>query len=238
MARRKRRPKYCLHKGSGQAVVRINGQDKYLGVYDSPESLAEYDRLIAKWEAEETEPPTEPPPVIVPASVPLRSVTVAVICDAYITALEKLYDRPTANSDSMFRAKAAVGHLLAFAAFDPANKFGPIRLDEFRDYLLKQRKGEDKEKGVEGVPLSRGYINDLVDEVVRIFRHGVSRELLHPDVPAALETLKPLRAGLCEAREPDEVDAVDDTVVVRPFRSYRQWSRYGPDLTPAWVSAW
>lgn len=31
-------PNYCLHKKSGQAVVRIRGKDRYLGKYGSPES--------------------------------------------------------------------------------------------------------------------------------------------------------------------------------------------------------
>src|SRR5436190_424304 len=44
-----RTPAYCLHKASGQAVVRLNGHDHYLGVYNSAESREEYDRLIAEW---------------------------------------------------------------------------------------------------------------------------------------------------------------------------------------------
>jgi len=31
-------PKYRHHKGSGQALVQINRERIYLGVYDSPES--------------------------------------------------------------------------------------------------------------------------------------------------------------------------------------------------------
>jgi len=42
-------PSYRSHKPSGQAVVTIDGQDYYLGKHDSPESRAEYDRLIAMW---------------------------------------------------------------------------------------------------------------------------------------------------------------------------------------------
>src|SRR4051794_16116920 len=42
-------PSLCLHKATGQAVVRIDGKDHYLGKYGSPESQAEYDRLIAEW---------------------------------------------------------------------------------------------------------------------------------------------------------------------------------------------
>src|SRR4051794_38308512 len=47
--RASRTPSYCRHKASGQAVVRIDGKDCYLGPYGTPESRAEYDRLIAEW---------------------------------------------------------------------------------------------------------------------------------------------------------------------------------------------
>ncbi len=49
MARKKRVPGYLLHKASGQARVVLNGQTHYLGPHGSPESKAEYDRLIAEW---------------------------------------------------------------------------------------------------------------------------------------------------------------------------------------------
>ncbi len=49
MPRKPRVPSYCLHKASGQAVVRINGRDCYLGPFGSDESHAEYARLIAEW---------------------------------------------------------------------------------------------------------------------------------------------------------------------------------------------
>ena len=31
-----RTPSYCLHRASGQAVVRIDGKDHYLEKYDTP----------------------------------------------------------------------------------------------------------------------------------------------------------------------------------------------------------
>jgi len=45
----KRTPSICHHKASGQAVVRIDGKDYYLGTYGSAESQTEYDRLVAEW---------------------------------------------------------------------------------------------------------------------------------------------------------------------------------------------
>jgi hypothetical protein len=48
-AQTSRVPSYRLHKPTGLAVVTIGGRDVYLGKHDSPESRAEYDRLIAEW---------------------------------------------------------------------------------------------------------------------------------------------------------------------------------------------
>ncbi len=42
-------PTYRHHRPSRQAVVTLGGKDFYLGPYNSPESRAQYDRLIAEW---------------------------------------------------------------------------------------------------------------------------------------------------------------------------------------------
>ncbi|MCK4340847.1 MAG: hypothetical protein KAY37_03895 [Phycisphaerae bacterium] len=42
-------PSYRLHKTSGRAVVRLNGQDIYLGKHGTPESHANYNRVICEW---------------------------------------------------------------------------------------------------------------------------------------------------------------------------------------------
>jgi hypothetical protein len=41
-----RLPKYSLHMPPGQAKVRLNGKDTYLGKYGSPESKEAYARFI------------------------------------------------------------------------------------------------------------------------------------------------------------------------------------------------
>nr|MBA3482772.1 hypothetical protein [Pirellulales bacterium] len=40
-------PKYRFHKGSGQALVEIDGRRIYLGKHNSAESREQYRRLIA-----------------------------------------------------------------------------------------------------------------------------------------------------------------------------------------------
>lgn len=52
---RKSVPSYCLHKSSGQAVVRLDGVDHYLGLFGSPESHERYERAIAEWRANQAE---------------------------------------------------------------------------------------------------------------------------------------------------------------------------------------
>lgn len=46
---KKKKPAYLFHKPSGQARVRIDRADHYLGPYGSPESRDRYDELIAEW---------------------------------------------------------------------------------------------------------------------------------------------------------------------------------------------
>ena len=49
MARPKNKiPSYLPHPASGQARVRVNGHDIYLGPYGSPESKQAYARFIAE----------------------------------------------------------------------------------------------------------------------------------------------------------------------------------------------
>ena len=47
----KNAPKYCLHTPSGRAYVRIRGRVCYCGKHGTPESLAEYARLVAEMAA-------------------------------------------------------------------------------------------------------------------------------------------------------------------------------------------
>src|SRR5262245_58018618 len=56
-------PSYRLHKPSGKAVVTINQRDHYLGDFGTPESRAEYDRIIAEYLASRLTRPAISPTV-------------------------------------------------------------------------------------------------------------------------------------------------------------------------------
>ncbi len=51
VSRPPRQPSYRLQESRACAVVTINGKDRYLGKFDSPESHEKYARLIAQWQA-------------------------------------------------------------------------------------------------------------------------------------------------------------------------------------------
>jgi hypothetical protein len=49
MPKAPRKPTYLLHRATGQARVRIDGTDHYLGAFGSLESHAKYDALVDDW---------------------------------------------------------------------------------------------------------------------------------------------------------------------------------------------
>ena len=62
---RKQLPKYCLHKGTGRAFVRIGGKTYYLGKHGSETSRREYDRIIAEFIANGRQPFQNPDEILI-----------------------------------------------------------------------------------------------------------------------------------------------------------------------------
>ncbi|MFO0796377.1 MAG: tyrosine-type recombinase/integrase [Gemmataceae bacterium] len=196
MARRKQSvPSYLLHKPTGQARVRIGGRDIYLGVYDSPESRAEYARVVAELAVHPT--PTDPSP----GEPGRRDVSVNELLLGFWAYAERHYRRadgtPT-NELPQFRqtfrlVRELYGHT-------PAREFGPLALKAVRQQMI--------EKG-----WNRKLVNQRVGRVRRAFRWAVENELVPVAVHQALKTVSGLQAGRTDAREPDPVLPVDDETV-------------------------
>ena len=58
-------PAYGHHKASGQARVRLDGKDHYLGAYGTAASRQEYDRVVAEWLAAGRNQPAPKPDLTV-----------------------------------------------------------------------------------------------------------------------------------------------------------------------------
>jgi integrase len=191
-------PSYCLHKGSGQAVVRIDGKDHYLGKYGTAESQQEYDRLIAEWLAAGRR---------LPAASPGDGLTINELIVSYWTWAEKTYiDADGTPTRELENLKDALRPLRKLYGETEAARFGPLALRTVREDMI-------------GSGLCRRTVNTRIGRLKRVFRWAVSYELLPAAVYDALRAVPGLHRGRGEARDTDPVKPVpeEDVLATLPF---------------------
>ena len=195
MSRRSSRaPKYCLHKRSGHAYVRINGKQIFLGKYGSDESLEKYRRLVAEWRTDETP--------VTPLESRLSDITILELISLYFKHAKNYYVKngePTGTAD---RIKVTLKLLKTHYGRTPAAEFGPKRLKALQQIMIEAGN-------------SRSYINDSTRRLCGMFRWAVTEELLPPSVYQALRAVPGLRRGHSEARETLPVQPVDDDTLAK-----------------------
>ena len=183
-------PTYRKHKPSGQAVVTLGGRDHYCGPHGTRASHAEFDRLVGEWLANGRRP------LAVAADL-----TVAELVARFWDHAQAYYRHPDGTPTSEQSGyKLAVGVLVRLYGRTPAADFGPLALDAVRRAMIA--------KG-----WARGSINIHVGRIKRLFKWGVSRELVPASVHHGLVTVAGLRAGRSDARETDPVRPVPDATV-------------------------
>lgn len=181
-----RTPSYRLHRPSGQAVVSFPGQkDRYLGRYGTPESQAEYDRLIAEWLAGGRGKAAPKPSK--------TDATVAECMAAYWRYCEAHYSAPT----TLDNIKKALGPVKELYAHTPAVEFGPKALKTVRAKMVADR-------------LARTTVNARIRKIKAAFAWCVEEELLPGSVHHALQAVKGLRRGKDGVEESDPVRPVPD----------------------------
>lgn len=188
-------PAYCLHRHSGKAIVRIAGRDHYLGPHGTPESRAEYDRLIAEWLACGRQSTTSA------LSAENKSLLVNEVLLAYVEFAEKHYSDGQQVSTEFANLKHAIKPVKQLYGHTAAEHFGPLALKAIRQHMIEVQK------------LSRKEINKRIGRIKRVFKWAVSEELIPPSVFEGLRSVDGLRMGRTTARETKPVKPVDDTVV-------------------------
>ena len=188
-------PSYRLHKPTSQAVVRLNGQDFYLGKHGTDASHEAYNRLIAEWLVTGQHRTPQP------ANQSTIQLTVNEMILAFYRHAEQHYrgpdGRPTREVDNL---RAALRPLRRLYGSMPASDFGPLKLRGVQDDMVRSG-------------LCRTVINDRVKRVRRAFRWAASVELIPGSVVEALTTVPPLLRGRCAASESEGVKPVDWTHV-------------------------
>jgi len=195
-------PKLRRHKARNLAVVRLSGHDHYLGPWPAdqehpPEAARQaYDQLAAEWLANGRRPIRQ-----AQAEVAVPAFTVADLIVAFWGHVETHYRRADGSATSEVaeyrRTLKAVAELYADL---PAAEFSPLKLKAVRQRMV--------ERGV-----SRGVVNQRVGRVVRLFKWGLTEELVPETVYRSLDAVPGLQAGRTDAPEPEPVQPVAWEVV-------------------------
>lgn len=186
----KRVPGYCKHKATGQAYVRLDGRDFYLGKWNSAASVAEYNRITSEWLAAGRKIKTNP-----------LTTTIGEIVLQYVNHADGYYrdtaGQPTGAIDRIIRE---LKPLVSLYKDTPAAEFGPLRLKAVRQNLIE-------------AGWVRKSINHAVFTIRACFSWAVSNELIPAEKMKGLREVKSLKAGKSKAKESAKVRGVKDAVI-------------------------
>ena len=175
-------PKYRRHKPTGQAVVRIDGRDFYLGEHGSPESRERYAVLMADYLTVGRIPDPEPEPE--------KGPTVDAVIAAYWQHIEQ-NGRYTKNGEPTTERswiRDSLKPLSDLFGATPAAEFGPKRMHALREWVIEASVKR-------GRKLARSTINSRMRRVVMLFRWAVGMELVPSSVWHGLQAVPGLRKG-------------------------------------------
>jgi integrase len=188
-------PSYRLHKSSGQAVVTLTDpsgerHDVLLGRFDSPESRAEYLRVLAEWEARGR---------ALPGSVGRApDLTVNEMLVPFWDHVQQHYRLPDGTPTSeQNNFRYALRPLREMYGHTPAVGFGPLALKALRQRFIDSG-------------LCRREVNRRVQKVRQAFKWAVSEELIPPSVYHGLQAVEGLKKGRSPAKDHAPVGPVAD----------------------------
>lgn len=180
MARKKNTvPTYLLHKPTGQARVRIEGRDYYLGPFGSDESRRKYVELIGSGGV---------------AALANRGnrgsddgcLTIGELIVSFLNWAEAYYVKDGKLTSQLSRIHMAMRPLNKHFGALPADQFGPLKLRTLRDLYV-----------------AHGYVRSTVNAFVflvqKMFRHGVDHEMFDERVYWKLKSITSIEEGKATA---------------------------------------
>ena len=179
-------PRYCRHKASGQAIVRLNGRMHYLGRYGTKTSRLEYDRLVSEWLLRGR------------AGYEEECPTVSEIMVQYVEFAKSYYRKNGRETREAGCTREALRVLRPMYGRHPANEFKALALQAVRQEMVD-------------LGWSRKYINKQTGRIVRMFKWAVSKELCDAEVHQSLMSVEGLRQGRTEAPDNDPIEPVSET---------------------------
>ena len=201
-----RTPSYRHHKPSGQAVVTLDGRDIYLGRYGTPQSRAEFDRLLAEWLSNGRRLPAPASAHGTDLSVNELSLAYLAFADGYYTKRGKPTSEPGSIRQTIRPLRQLYGHTLA-------REFGPLQLKAVRQAMID-------------AGLCRNEVNKRTGRIVRLFKWAVGEGIVPPSLHHGLIAVSGLRRGRADVRESEPVKPVPDAFVdaIRPHVPPQLWA--------------
>jgi len=201
-----RTPSYRHHKPSGQAVVTLDGRDIYLGRYGTPQSRAEFDRLLAEWLSNGRRLPAPASANGTDLSVNELSLAYLAFADGYYTKRGKPTSEPGSIRQTIKPLRQLYGHTLA-------REFGPLQLKAVRQAMID-------------AGLCRNEVNKRTGRIVRLFKWAVGEGIVPPSLHHGLVAVSGLRRGRADVRESEPVKPVPDAFVeaIRPHVPPQLWA--------------
>jgi hypothetical protein len=162
-------PSYRHHKARNCAVVTIDGRNRYLGPYGSPESHEKYARLIANWKCGGTEPQ---PPIGNPGEEPHPSINELVL--TYWKFAKTYYVKDGEPTKELGCMREAIRPLRQLYGHTNAREFGPKALKAVRQHMVD-------------LGLCRGVVNHRISRIKRVFRWAVAEEMVASSIYHGLQ---------------------------------------------------
>lgn len=221
-------PRYRHHRRSGKAILDIyNAAGKKTsimlpGAFGSPESKAEYERVLAVLRANEGRLPPKPgaklPGDILISELVVRFLEEKVTVD-YVHADGTPTNEVTCYRQALKPIARLFGNVVA-REFDAAS-LGIVRQSMINGSWMNDEERAFAEKRNKPLGWSRGYICAGLNRIRSMFRWAVTAKLVPAQLITDLQCLQPLRPGKSAAREiepviPVTIEAVDATLPHMP----------------------
>ncbi len=183
---RRRIPAYRRYKPKNLGLVVLDGKQHYLGRYGTPESVAEYNRLVQEWLTRASAPPPAAPVEKADAAASNDDASSPLVNEVIVAFLEHAeghYVRPDGSRTGEFEnLRAALKPLRRLYGYTPAASIGPLALRAVRDAMIRDG-------------LSRSTINSRINRIRRVFRWAASLELIPGHVVPPLRPSPASSAG-------------------------------------------
>ena len=203
-------PGITFHKATGQARVRLNGKDHYLGVYGSDEAQEVYHRVIAEWLARGRKLPNKPKrktrraPIAEERDTGVEVLTVAELARLHLEWAERRYTHSN-QAEIIFYAVRPLTECYGSLSVD---QFSPNKMRAVRSLMVERQ-------------WTRSNLNRAISLIRGVFGWGVSHELIPESIHAALRLVEPIPYGAEGVKESKQKSLVPDGVIelLKPYLS-------------------